>query len=106
MTALTPTPVSSPWINAQLQCYDAAGNDKIGATVTVTQVGAPSTNGYASEDGPREITSNGDGVAFIPVIPGADYKLVYQTGVGGVVHRLYSVPSTAVEGHNLGSIYG
>jgi hypothetical protein len=103
MTLTVPTPVASPWVNAQIQCYDEAGNAESSATITVTQIEASSVHGSASEAGPRTITANGSGVAVIPVLPGAKYQFSYQDGSQRFTE---TIPTTAEDEYLIRSIYG
>lgn len=96
-------PSESPFILGQVLCLTAAGAVDLSGSVTIEQTKPSSTFGYASEKGPRTITADGSGIAWIPVLPGAVYKFQFPSSSLFVTT---AVPLTAVDGYNLNSITG
>jgi len=104
MTANSPTPPDSPFVNAVLQCYETDSTPKANAEVIVTVQSLPATGGYAVQSGPFTITADGDGlIDDFQVIPGARYGLKYDDS--SEVHNV-AIPSDATNGYQLKPIFG
>ncbi len=105
MTQIVPTPVDAPWINAQIQCYDAAGNVLAGAEVRIAQVTPTTFGGIASGDDVRVIVADSNGVASAAVLLGGSYRVWYLDSSGGR-YREFRVPEHAVDGFLITSVIG